>query len=65
MHCKTQTLLSDFVVANSERFKSIVMNGDVMNHVQRMQHLSVWGTHVELQATASLLQVPVYMLTFS
>ena len=30
------------------------MDGDVMNHVQRMQHLSVWGTHVELQATASI-----------
>ena len=34
MHCKTRTLLSDFVVANSDRFKSIVMDGDVMNHVQ-------------------------------
>ena len=65
MHCKTRTLLSDFVVANSNRFKSIVMDGDVMNHAQKMQHLSVWGTHVELQATASLFQVPVYMLTFS
>ena len=47
MHCKTRTLLSDFVVANSDRFKSIVMDGDVMSHVQRMQHLSVWGTHVD------------------
>ena len=65
MHCKTRTLLSDFVTANSDRFKSIVMGGDVMNHVQKMQHLSVWGTHIELQATASLFQDPVYMLTFS
>ena len=56
MHCKTQTLLLDFVAANSDRFKSIVTGGDVTNHVQKMQHLSVWGTHVELQ-------VPVYMLT--
>ena len=24
------------------------MGGDVMNHVQKMQYLSVWGTHVEL-----------------
>ena len=65
MHYKTRTLLSDFVAANSDRFKSIVMGGDVMNHVRKMQHLSVWGTHIELQATASLFQVPVYMLTFS
>ena len=46
----TQTLLSDSVAAN-DRFKSIVMDGDVMNHV------SMCGdTYVELQATASLLQ---------
>ena len=48
VHCKTRTLLSNFVTANSDRFKSIVMSDDVMNHVQKMQHLSVWGTHVEL-----------------
>ena len=65
MHCKTRALLSDFVTANSDRFKTIVMGDDVSNHVQKMQYLSVWGTHVELQATASLFQVPVYMLTFS
>ena len=29
MHCKTRTLLSDFVAVNSD----IVMDGDVMNHV--------------------------------
>ena len=62
MHCKTRTLLSDFVAANSDRFKNIVMGGDVMNHVQKMQHISVWGTHVELQATASLFQLPVWKM---
>jgi len=65
MHCKTRTLLSDFVAANSDRFKTIEMGDDVTYLVQKMQHLSVWGAHVELQATASLFQVPVYMLTFS
>ena len=33
------------------------MDSDVMNHVQKMQHLSVWVTHVQLQATVSLFQV--------
>ena len=56
MHCKTRTLLSDFVTANSDRFKSIVMGGDVTNHVQKMQHLSVWGTHIELQHPCSKFQ---------
>ena len=48
IHCKTQTLLSDFVDANSD---SIVMDRDVMNYVQI---LLVWGTRIKLQATASL-----------
>ena len=67
MHCKTQTLLSDFVAANSDRFKKY-SDGQwclYMNHVQEMHHLSVWGTQVELRAIASLFQVTVYMLTFS
>ena len=25
-----------------------------MNHVQKMQHLSVWGTHIELQANLTI-----------
>jgi len=37
MHCKTQTLLSDYVAVNSNRFKSSYCGwwkvNDVMNHV--------------------------------
>jgi len=65
MHCKTRMLLSHFVATNRDRFKGIVLDGDVENHVRKMQHLTVWGPQVELQAAASLYQVPVYLLTFS
>ena len=54
-----------FFAANRDRFKGIVLDGDVENHVRKMQHLTVWGTQVELQAAASLYQVPVYLLIFS
>ena len=64
MHCKTQMLLSHFVATNHDRFKGIVLDDDVENHGWKMQHLTVWGTIVELQAAASLYQVPVYLLNF-
>ena len=51
-----------FVATN----KGIVLDAsDVKNHVRKMQHLTVWGTQVELQAAAPLYQVPVHLLTFS
>lgn len=65
MHSTTRMLVTQFVATNRDRFKPIVMDGDIESHVTKMQLLTVWGTQVELQAAASLYQVPVYVLTFS
>ena len=43
----------------------IVLDGDVENYGRKMQHLTVWGTQVELQAAASLYQFRMYLLTLS
>ena len=65
MHSRTRMELTNFVANNRAVFEAIVMDGDIENHLLRMQHLTVWGTQVELQAAASLYQIPVYILTFS
>ena len=65
MHCKTRAILAKFVAKNSNRFECIIMDGTIEGHIEKMQELTVWGTQVELQATASLYQIPVYLLTFS
>lgn len=32
-------------------------------HLQRMQQKGTWATHMEIFATASLLQIPIYIAT--
>ena len=34
-------------------------DGDIMDHISKIK----WSTHTELQATASLIQLPVYVCT--
>lgn len=64
MHIRTRIELLNFVANNRAMFEPIVMDGDIESHLLRMQHLTVWATQVELQAAASLYQIPVYILTF-
>ena len=40
-------------------------NTSLQQHLKQMQNLGCWGTHLELKAMASMLQLPIYVLTDS
>jgi len=54
-----------FVSCNLDSFRCRVTSGTLEQHLEGMQRETRWGTHVELQAAASLFQVPVYVATNS
>ena len=52
-----QTLI-DFVSLNREVFQSYCTE-DITDHLSKMKYDRRWGTHVELQAAAFLLKLPI------
>ena len=57
-----RALLVEFVSLNREIFQAYCEE-DITDHLSKMKHERSWGTHVELQAAASLLQLPIYVFT--
>ena len=60
-HGVVRELLVNFISSNKAKFQHL-MDLPFEDHIARMKNLRVWGTAVELQASASLFQIPVYTL---
>ena len=60
-----------FAAQNKEALKGYLPqeegteSSSLQDHLQRMCKVGCWGTHCELRAMASMLQVPIYVLTDS
>ena len=62
-HSKLRLLLVKFIALNSGCFSALVFTGSLNEHIASMKYSGKWGTQVELQAAASLAQIPIYVLT--
>ena len=62
-HSRLRSLLVQFIALNSSCFSPLVFTGSFNEHIASMKYSGKWGTQVELQAAASLAQVPIYVLT--
>ena len=63
-HEKVRELLVQFVSQNQDSFTPYI-DGDFERYLSHMRCTRVWGTAVEILATASLLQIPVFTLISS
>lgn len=61
-HSHIRAVLVDFESTNSDIFQSYCTE-DITNHLLRIKLQKTWGTHVELQAAACLLELPIYVCT--
>lgn len=61
-HSFMRQTLVEFVSLNHEVFQSYCTE-DITDHLSKTKHDRRWGTHVELQAAASLLKLPIYVFT--
>ena len=61
-HAFVRQQLVEFESLNSSLMQSYC-DGNISDHISRVKYLTVWGTHVELVAAASLLQMPIYVCT--
>ena len=61
-HSFMRALLVEFVSLNQEVFRSYCIV-NITDYLSKMKHERTWGTHVELQAAASLLKLPIYVFT--
>ena len=66
-HLRIRTLLTDTVKWNGDKFKGYLappLTGkSITEHVQTMRKEFTWGTHIEIYAMASVLQVPIHLYT--
>lgn len=69
-HLQIRRLTTEFMAKNPKHFAPIVAKyhghtQSLTEHIFRMKIDHVWGTAVELQAIASLYQVPIHILTYN
>ena len=64
-HEQIRDKLVEFVSKNKEVFDKFCPSTatSLDEHLSQMQHKSVWATHLEVFAVASLIQIPVYVRT--
>ena len=65
LHQNLRELLVKFILCNLDSFRCRVTSGTIESHLESMQRNARWGTQVEIQAAASLFQVPIYVATNS
>ena len=65
LHQTLKDLLVKFIFCNLDSFRCRVTSGTIESNFQNMQRNAQWGTQVEIQAAASLFQVPIYVATNS
>ena len=61
-HAFVRQQLVEFESLNSSLMQSYC-DGNVSNHIAKVKYLTIWGTHVELVAAASLLKMTIYVCT--
>ena len=64
-HVQMRKLLVGFVKSNRQMFEPLIIRGTFDEHIDRMTCARVWGSHIELQAAASLFEMPVFVCTTS
>ena len=62
-HAVMRQQLVDFVHKNKQVFVPFVLSGTIDTHLLHMKHDRIWGTQVELQAVATLIQRDIFVLT--
>lgn len=66
-HLEVRTLLARFVGLNGKLFEKRLVpevnESTVQKHVMKLCRSSQWATHIEVFATATLFEVPVYYCT--
>lgn len=62
-HLQMRKLLVEFVKSNRKMFEPLVITETFDKHIERMTCARVWGSHIELQAAASLFEMPVFIST--
>ena len=62
-HLQMRKLLVEFVKSNRQMFEPLVIRETFDKHIERMTCAQVWGSHIELQAAASLFEMPVFICT--
>ena len=65
LHQTLRELLVKFISCNLDSFRCSVTSGTIESRLESMQRNAQWGTQVEIQAAASLFQVPIYVATNS
>ena len=63
LHQALRELLVKFISCNLDSFRCRVTSGTIESHLENMPRNARWGTQVEIQAAASLFQVPIYVAT--
>ena len=56
-------LLVEFVKSNRQMFEPLVIRETFDKHIERMTCARLWGSHIELQAAASLFEMQVFIRT--
>ena len=59
-HLHLRKVIVDFIKSNLRQLGGLC-NGSLPEHCERMRKAGIFGTQAELQAAASLFQVPVYI----
>ena len=64
-HLQMRKLLVEFVKSNRQMFEPLIIGETFDQHTERMACARLWGSHIELQAAASLFEMPVFLCTTS
>ena len=64
-HLQMRKLLVEFVISNRQMFEPLIIAETFDQHIDRKACARVWGSHIELQAAASLFEMPVFLCTTS
>ena len=64
-YLQMRTLLVTFIKSNIKAFEPLIIGATFDQHIDQMANARVWGSHVELQAAASLFNMPVFLCTTS
>ena len=69
-HTQLRQATVAFTAQNGDTLKGYLTDShgghvSLQHHLNKMGNLGSWGTHVELKAMASMLQLPIYVLTDS
>ena len=55
----------EFFKSNRKMFEQLIIAETCDQHINRMACARMWGSHIEFQAAASLLEMPVFLCTTS